>query len=1058
MQPPVLASATFFKRLLRAARGRPFAGAMLILLVLLNLLSELRGPQVGSPSLLARSIEIATTPASNARTFLFDGYQKLLPRQRKAQPVAIVAIDEKSLDAVGQWPWPRNKLAALIDAINSHQPAAIGLDIYMPEPDQTSPTHVAENMSGGNPDVIAALKALPSHDTILAQALQRAPSVLGAAGFDFKTFSTSEGMRSFPLVTHGLDPMPYVQKYSDVLADLPELQVAAKGIALLSVDTREGGSVVRRLPLLSAVGEQLVPSMAMEMLRVATGSTAIEVRTEKRGISSVQVADLTVPTLQRGDVWMHFARQSSGMDRYVSAVDVLQGRLDPSVLSGKVVVIGLVGAGLNDMRTTALNEMVPGIEIQAQLIEALFDGDFLTRPWWMIWVEAALALFVGLSIIWSLPRKDSRLAAVLRNRPQFSLRIVLAVDLLVLIIGLLIFRFYNVLFDASGFILVFSLLMGSLIVSALFDGMGQAQTKLARLVDNGILLGREYDQDKLLEQTMQSAMEMATCQAISIFLKSETNNLILVECSIDGFPSNFSLPLLSLEGQSACQFISVDALIRGETINIRDMTHGANYEAGIGSEFAVMPELKAISAVAVPMKAGEGKSIGVILLVNALDAPNGEVIVFSHKTLRLLEALAAQAASALENHRLIEAQKTLMDSIIKIIAGAIDAKSPYTGGHCERVPELAFMLAEEACAVKEGPLADFGFKTEDEWREFRIGAWLHDCGKVTTPEYVIDKATKLETIYNRIHEVRMRFEVLLRDAQVERLQATLDNPLMAEAADARFMDRKIELINDYAFVAECNIGGEFMDAGKVERMKTIGLNTWWRNFDNRLGLSHEELKRYDKTLSTPLPIQENLLSDKPYHLIERPPSDAFDEKYGFQLKVPEHLYNQGEVYNLSISRGTLTEEERFKINEHIIQTIVMLDQMPLPPNLRRVPEYAGTHHETLVGTGYPRKLSAADLSVPSRIMAIADIFEALCASDRPYKKAKTLSECIKIMSLFKKDNHIDPVLFDLFLTSGVYKTYAERYLKPEQIDCVDISQYLSINAPSIGAAIPMANR
>lgn len=1040
MQTPAHKS-VLLKRVLGRARGRPFAGAMLVFLVLLNLLSDMPRVQGSQPGLLSRSIDLVAMPFTSARTFLFDGYQKILPRVPRSQPVTIVAIDEKSLTEVGQWPWPRNKLAALIDAINRYQPAAIGLDIYMPEPDQTSPAKIAENMSSGSPDVVAALKAMPSNDTILAQALRESPSVLGAAGFDFKAFSTKEGMRSFPLITQGADPMPYVRKYANVLVSLPELQVAAKGLALLSVDAYAGA--VRRIPLLVAIRDQLVPGMAMEMLRVATGSAAIEVQTGAQGVTSVQVADLTVPTQPSGDVWLHYARQSSGINRNVSAQDMLLDRVDPDLLAGKLVVIGLVGAGLNDMRITALNEVVPGIEIQAQLIESLFDGDFLIRPWWMKWVEALLLITTGLSAIWIVPRTNSRLAALLRNRPQRSLGLVLAADLLALIIGLLIFHFYSVLFDASGFVLVFLLLMVSLIGSALIEGLGRAKTILADLVDNGILLGQAHDRNKLLMQTLQSAQDMANCQAISLFLKSEANSLTLAMCSGKGSLADFSLPLLNAQGLPNHQLMSVDAVTSGETIHMRVGAQGTNYATGLDSEFGVTPDLKVVSALAVPMKAGEGKVVGVILLVNALDAPNGVVIPFGRKIFGFLEALAAQAAVAIENHSLLDAQKALMDSTIQILSGAIDAKSAYTGGHCERVPELAFMLAEKACAVKEGPLAEFDFKTEDEWREFRVGAWLHDCGKVTTPEYVVDKATKLETIYNRIHEVRLRFEVLLRDAQVECLQTIISNPLMTEAAEARFAQRKAELIDDYAFVAECNIGGECMAPEKIERLNRIALNTWWRNFDDRLGLSQEELVRYERSAPAPLPVEESLLSDKVHHLFERPPSKALDEKYGFKLAVPQYLYNHGEVYNLSISRGTLTDEERFKINEHIIQTIVMLEQMPLPPNLMRVPEYAGSHHETLEGTGYPRQLVAADLSVPSRIMAIADIFEALSASDRPYKKTKSLSECVKILFYFKEDKHIDPVLFDLFLTSGVYKTYAERYLKPEQIDDVEISQYVS---------------
>jgi hypothetical protein len=376
------------------------------------------------------------------------------------------------------------------------------------------------------------------------------------------------------------------------------------------------------------------------------------------------------------------------------------------------------------------------------------------------------------------------------------------------------------------------------------------------------------------------------------------------------------------------------------------------------------------------------------------------------------------------------------------MAGAIDAKSPYTGGHCERVPELSLMLAEEACKVTEGPLADFAFHTPDEWREFKIGAWLHDCGKVTTPEYVVDKATKLETIYNRIHEVRTRFEVLLRDARIEMLEAVAAG-MPADEAEAGFEARKTELVDDYAFIAECNLGGEFMAPERVERLKAIAARTWMRHFDDRLGLSQEELRRIEGVPAEALPAVEAVLADKPNHVIPRPTNSAiFDPSYGFKTRIPENLYNFGELYNLAIGRGTLTEEERFKINEHIIQTIIMLKRMPFPKQMQRVVEYAGTHHETLIGTGYPRGLADKELSVPARITAIADIFEALTASDRPYKKPKTLSECVKILSFFKKDKHIDADLFDLFLSSGVYLRYAERYLKPDQIDEVDVAKYI----------------
>jgi HD-GYP domain-containing protein (c-di-GMP phosphodiesterase class II) len=388
-----------------------------------------------------------------------------------------------------------------------------------------------------------------------------------------------------------------------------------------------------------------------------------------------------------------------------------------------------------------------------------------------------------------------------------------------------------------------------------------------------------------------------------------------------------------------------------------------------------------------------------------------------------------------------KSQEELLDSIVKLIAEAIDTKSHYTGGHCERVPEIAQMLLLKASNSDEEHFKDFKIKNEDELREFEIGAWLHDCGKVITPEYVIDKATKLETINNRIHEIRTRFEVLWRDAQIDYLSAVIAGKDKEEAKEALHVEQN-KLFEDFAFIASANIGGEFMDEDKKQRIKEIASKEWVRHFDERLGLGTAELMRYPKQ-ETQLPCTEKLLSDKHHHLIKR---EFFDKesyiKDGFKEEVPEYLYNYGEVYNLCIEKGTLTAEERYKINEHVIMSIKMLEKIPFPARLSRVPEYAGTHHETLDAKGYPRKLSAKDLSIPSRIMAIADIFEALTASDRPYKKAKTLSESIKIMSFMVKDKHIDAELFKLFLKENLHVEYAKKYLKAEQIDEVDISKYL----------------
>jgi len=409
---------------------------------------------------------------------------------------------------------------------------------------------------------------------------------------------------------------------------------------------------------------------------------------------------------------------------------------------------------------------------------------------------------------------------------------------------------------------------------------------------------------------------------------------------------------------------------------------------------------------------------------------------------KMAQAISGAAAVAIENQLLIHEQKTLLESFIQLIAGAIDAKSPYTGGHCQRVPVLAKMLAQAACLEQSGEFADFTL-SDNEWEQLHIASWLHDCGKVTTPEHVVDKATKLETLTDRIHEIRMRFEVLKRDAEVTCWRA------VAQGADRveqqRLLDLKIaQLDDDFRFVASCNQGGEFLDKAKVMRLTQIAQQTWQRTLSDRIGIAHEELLRKQAEPEQTLPVLENLLADKPEHLVRRTERDQItaDNPWGFKVDVPQYLYNRGELYNLSVSRGTLTAEERFKINEHMIQTIIMLEKLPFPRHLNKVPEIAGGHHEKMDGTGYPRRLNQQQMSVPARMMAIADIFEALTAADRPYKPGKKLSEALQIMHAMKKDNHIDGALFSLFLRSGVFLEYARQFMDTAQIDDVDIDLYV----------------
>lgn len=412
--------------------------------------------------------------------------------------------------------------------------------------------------------------------------------------------------------------------------------------------------------------------------------------------------------------------------------------------------------------------------------------------------------------------------------------------------------------------------------------------------------------------------------------------------------------------------------------------------------------------------------------------------------------LTGMLAIAIETRELIDAQKQLFEATIRILADAIDAKSPYTGGHCERVPQLATMLAERMMAETSGPYADFHMDADERYA-FHLGAWLHDCGKVTSPEHIVDKATKLEVIYNRIHEIRMRFEVLWRDAETEYLRACLDGGDEAAAA-ARRDARRTQLREDFSFVAQCNIGGEWMSDEAVERLSNIGMQTWLRYFDDGLGLSKEESQRLQKARPTPahLPAVERLLADKPEQVVDwgghKPAVERGDPRneLGFDMVLPRHKQNMGELHNLGIRRGTLTDEDRFMVNDHIVQTLIMLKGMPWPAHLERVPDIAANHHEKMDGTGYPRRLRAEALPVTDRIMALADVFEALTAGDRPYKAVKTLSESLRIMACMGRDRHLDVQLLVYFLRSRIWLDYARRFMRPEQMDEVDVEALVQV--------------
>lgn len=548
-------------------------------------------------------------------------------------------------------------------------------------------------------------------------------------------------------------------------------------------------------------------------------------------------------------------------------------------------------------------------------------------------------------------------------------------------------------------------------------------------------LNREKNFATLLERIGSDVRHAAAADGVLVCLIDDEKGTLSPDlyCNAQSCSRDLGLPDLSLnEDLPIVQAVKQGTLARwdlepGETPKLSELI-------GVEDEH--------ITIWCEPLEDRQSNSMGVVGLVYVGSDKESEVEGLQDR-LKFVERLSALAGVTLETKQLIQKQKELFDAFIKLIAGAIDAKSPYTGGHCQRVPVIAKMLAQAACEEKEGPFADFDLNDE-QWEELHVAAWLHDCGKVTTPEYVVDKSTKLETIYDRIHEVRMRFEILKRDAEIQCWKA------VAEGGDREELRGEMETVlaqldDDYAFIARCNEGGEFLEDELVARIEEIGAKSWQRTLDDRIGISWEESKRKESTPAPPLPTKEPLLSDKEEHLISRGEADHIepDNPWNFVLDEPEHLYNRGEVYNLSVRRGTLSWEERYKINDHIVQTIKMLEELPYPKHLRDVPEIAGGHHETLHGTGYPRKLTGDQMSVTAKMMVIADVFEALTASDRPYKKAKKLSDAVNIMAMMQKGGHFDPDLYRLFLTSGIYKKYGEEYLESSQIDEVDIEQYLA---------------
>jgi HD-GYP domain-containing protein (c-di-GMP phosphodiesterase class II) len=505
---------------------------------------------------------------------------------------------------------------------------------------------------------------------------------------------------------------------------------------------------------------------------------------------------------------------------------------------------------------------------------------------------------------------------------------------------------------------------------------------LEQLNEIGIALSTLQDTETMLERILLAAQQLVRADGGTLYLCEgdalhfkilRTNSLGLAFGGSAGNPVPFPpIPLHLPNGEPNDHLVVCNSVLNRCTVNIADVYEEAGFDFSGTRNFDRKTGYLSRSFLTVPMKNHEDRIIGVLQLINAIDQDALEIVPFTPANQRLVESLASQAAVVLTNRQLIDQMTALFEAMIALINIAIDDKSPYTGAHCQRVPELTMMIAEAANHMESGPLADFRMTDKDRY-ELMIAGLLHDCGKITTPVHVVDKATKLETISDRIHLVDTRFEVLKRDAEIAMLKG--------ELSEEAYQERLRQLDDDREFLRRSNRGGEYMPPEQQQRVAEIGAYRW-RGPDGE---------------------------DQPF-------------------------LDANELENLSISRGTLTEAERKIINHHIEVTIQMLESLPWPEHLKNVPEYAGGHHERMDGKGYPRGLTRDQMSVQARMMAIADIFEALTSTDRPYKSAKRISECLSIMGKMRDTGHIDPDLYEVFLEEKVYLTFARKFLAEEQID------------------------
>lgn len=526
----------------------------------------------------------------------------------------------------------------------------------------------------------------------------------------------------------------------------------------------------------------------------------------------------------------------------------------------------------------------------------------------------------------------------------------------------------------------------------------QIAQRLQHLTELSVALNGLEDIDALLERILQTAKNLTKADGGTLYRLNKDKTHLEFDMAINDTlqlhvggshphaKDMRSIALFDDHGQQNLHAVVAYAANLKQSVRIANVYEADLFNFSEMRRFDELNHYHCQSLLTVPMLNHESELIGVLQLINALDTEHQQIIAFTETDQRFIEALASQAAIALSNQELIFQLENLFESLVNLINIGIDEKSPNTGRHCQHVPELTMMLADAVHRSDAKPFQDFRMSERDR-RELWMAGLLHDCGKITTPVHVIEKSTKLETIFDRIHLIDARFEILRRDAEIAALKMAAQmtqNSLDDTAHQAALHAELAQIESDRAFLKHANIGAERMSDDDQQRVHSIAQRSW---------------------------------------------VDAHGMRH--------HLLNAEEIENLTIKGGTLTAEERKIINNHISVTIRMLEALPWPKHLKNVPEYAGGHHERMDGKGYPRGLRGDQMSVQARIMAIADIFEALSAKDRPYKTGKTLTESLNILGNFALNGHIDPDLFQVFVKDKVYLQYAQKFMDSAQIDAVD---------------------